>query len=76
MAPARAYTANAMDRPLRDHIAYLEEKIESLRTRQNDISITAGERYQAVEDIRIAESALAYFRHAYALEQRVQKISD
>ncbi|KAA6465239.1 hypothetical protein DYQ86_04650 [Acidobacteria bacterium AB60] len=60
-----------MDRPLKDHIAALEQKIEKRRALQNNLSFPAAERYQAVIDLDFAERALASFRQAYDLEKKV-----
>jgi len=60
-----------VERPLREHVAYLEQKIDSLKAQQSDPDRTAGERYQASIDLGIAERALIYFRQAYELEQKV-----
>ena len=60
-----------MERPLREHLAYLERKIENLKAEQNNPDRTAGERYQASIDLGIAERALVCFRQAYELEQKV-----
>jgi hypothetical protein len=65
-----------MDRPLKDHIAYLEQKIENLKAQHDDLDLTAGERYQAVIDLELAERALACFREARELEKKVQQISN
>lgn len=65
-----------MDRPLKDHIAYLERKIENLKAQQDDMKLTSGERYQATIDLGFAESALASFRQAYDLEQKLQQSSN
>ena len=65
-----------MERPLKDHIALLEQKIENLKARQADFNVTAADRYQAVIDLERAERALAHYREAYELEKAVEKIAD
>jgi hypothetical protein len=62
-----------MQRPLQDHIAYLEQRIEILKAQQSDAERTAGERLQSSIDLRIAERALVHFRKAFELEQRVSR---
>jgi hypothetical protein len=58
-------------RPLQEHIAYLEERIEMLKARQDDPDLTAVERYQAARDLEIAETALVYFRNAFEVERKI-----
>ena len=57
--------------PLRSHIIYLENTIQSLRDRQTSSDLTIEE----VEDIELqlslSESALDHYRRAYALELRI-----
>ena len=65
-----------MDRPLKDHIAFLEQRIVHLKVVQDDLGRTAEERYQAVIDLGFAESALASFRQACELERRVEHNSN
>jgi hypothetical protein len=64
-----------MDGPLKNHIAYLEQRIERLKAQHDDLQLTAEERFQAVVDLSFAESALAGFRQAYELEKRLQQDS-
>lgn len=63
-----------MQRPLREHIASLEEKIEALKAQQNDPGRSADERYQSSIDLRFAERALEHFRAAYELEQKISGV--
>lgn len=62
-----------MQRPLQEHIAFLEEKIVRLKAEANDASRSAEERYQASLDLGIAERAIVHFRQAYKLEQQVAR---
>jgi hypothetical protein len=61
-----------MQRPLQEHIALLEKKIQILSGRATDMSRTASERYQATVDLDIAERALAQFRSAFELELKIE----
>jgi len=60
-----------MIRPLRSHIAFLEEKIQSLRGQLAGANLTV----EDVEDIELQlslpQSALDYYRRAYELELKV-----
>lgn len=60
-----------MQRSLREHITFLEEKIASLKTQQGDRDRTPGERNQSAVDLGIAERALVHFQKAYELEQKL-----
>jgi len=60
-----------VERSLREHITYLEQKIANLKAQASDPDRTADERYQSSIDIGIAERALVHFRRAYELEQEV-----
>ena len=60
-----------MQRPLKEHIALLEQKIQVLTATANDVQRTAEERYQATVDLDFAEKALAHFQQAYELEQKI-----
>src|SRR5690348_3723223 len=60
-----------MIRPLRSHIAFLEDKIHSLREQLAGANLTI----EDVEDIELqmslSQSALDYYRRAYELELKV-----
>ena len=60
-----------MQRPLQDHIALLEQKIQILSRQATDLSLTADELFQASVDLDIAERALSQFRSAYELEKKL-----
>jgi hypothetical protein len=64
-----------MDLPLEDHIARLEQRIEHLKTQQDDLGLTAEQRFQAVVDLGFTESALSSFRQALEFEKRSQQNS-
>jgi hypothetical protein len=62
-----------MQRSLREHIAYLEQKSEALKVVINDPDSTEEEKVDARIDLDISERALAHFRRAFDLEQRLPK---
>jgi hypothetical protein len=63
-----------MQRPLQEHIAILEQKIQSLSAQASDIERSAEDRYQATVDLDFAERALSHFRKAYELEQKISMV--
>ncbi|UWZ86254.1 hypothetical protein [Occallatibacter riparius] len=65
-----------MQRPLQEHIALLEQKVQALSAVANDITLTAAERFQASVDLDTAERALDHFRKAYELEQKIAGIKE
>jgi len=62
-----------MQRPLRDHIAYLEQKIALMKAQSSDPHCSHAEKGQFAIDIDIAERALVYFRKAFELEMKISK---
>ena len=60
-----------MQRTLQEHVTALEQKVALLKMQQTDLERTSGERYQAALDLEIAEKALAHFKRAYELEQKI-----
>lgn len=62
-----------MQRTLREHIDYLEQKIEALKKLLDDPNNTFHELDQIGIDIGIAERSLLHFRKAYELEMRVSQ---
>ena len=60
-----------MQRPLREHIAYLEEKIENIKRRSAEFDRTEAEKSEMQIDLGIAERALVHFQKAFELEQRL-----
>ena len=60
-----------MQRPLREHIVYIEQKIETLKAKLENDQLPASEREAVVMDLGIAERALLLFRKAFELEQKL-----
>ena len=60
-----------MQRPVREHISYLEQKIEALGILATDPARTPVEQREAIIDLGIAERALVHFRRAIALEEEI-----
>ena len=60
-----------MQRPLSEHIAYLEHKSETLKAALADPDRTAEERVSLRTDLDMAERALTFFRKAFDLERRI-----
>jgi hypothetical protein len=60
-----------MQRPLSEHIAYLEHKSATLRVAIADPDRTAAERVNLRMDLDMAERALSFFRKAFDLERRI-----
>jgi hypothetical protein len=60
-----------MDKPLKEHISRLKEKIEFLKKQLAETGRSIdGQRSSLRNDLIIAERALAAFRKAYELERR------
>ena len=62
-----------MQRTLSEHIAYLEQKIETLKQQLDDPRKTASEQNEVEIDLGIAERALAHFQRAFDFEQRLKQ---
>jgi len=60
-----------MDRPLRDHIAYLETRLQELNAQIMENRRTQIERNRLESEIRAAELALNYYRKALELERKL-----
>jgi len=60
-----------MQKPLREHIAQLEEKIVILRRELRDRDLPSYQRAERELALINAEEALNLFRRAYEVEQRV-----
>jgi hypothetical protein len=60
-----------MQRPLHVHISYLEQKIDTLQRRLLDPDLTEYVAGELRADLAIAQRALASFRKAFELEQRI-----
>lgn len=61
-----------MQRTLREHIDYLERKIETLKRRSTELDRTEAEKRE-MDDLGIAERALVHFQKAFELEQRLSR---
>lgn len=60
-----------MQRPLREHISRLEEKIIVLKKELRDADLPDYQRSEREIALANAEEALRLFRKAYDLEQRI-----
>ena len=61
-----------MDRTLRDHISFLEQRLQELSGRLMENARTLDERNRLEIEIRAAELALSYYRKALDLEKQVR----
>jgi hypothetical protein len=57
-----------MERPLREHMAHLEQRIRELNQEIMQNRLTKEERNRMESEIRAAELALSYYRKALAIE--------
>ena len=62
-----------MQRTLREHISFLEEKIAALKKELENTAIPPIEKTEIEIDLGIAERALAHFQKAFALELRLSE---
>ena len=62
-----------MERSLREHIAYLEERISSLQQELLQPGRTPYEQASIKIDLGIATRSLVHFQKAFELEQKVKK---
>jgi len=62
-----------MQRTLSEHIAYLEQKIESLQIEMDEPGKSSHGMEQISVDIGIAERSLIHFRKAYELELKLSQ---
>jgi hypothetical protein len=60
-----------MQRTLSEHIAFLEQKIQTLKQQLHDPLTAAIERAEIKIDLGIAERSLVYFQKAFALEKKL-----
>jgi hypothetical protein len=60
-----------MQRTLREHINYLEEKIKTLQKELTNPDRSLVEKAELKVDLGIAERSLAHFQKAFALEQKL-----
>jgi hypothetical protein len=63
-----------MQSPLQSHVAFLEESIEKFKAQLSEPWRTNGERASITSSLHLAELALNYYRKAYEIEQRIQKV--
>lgn len=60
-----------MDRTLREHISYLEQRLKKLNQRIMENGRSQIDRNRLESEIRAAELALTYYRKALELEREV-----
>jgi uncharacterized protein YigA (DUF484 family) len=60
-----------MDRPLREHITHLEQRLRDLNTQIMENRRTQAESNRLQAEIRLAEMALVYYRKALELEKQI-----
>jgi hypothetical protein len=61
-----------MDRPLRQHIAELEGRMQQLSQEMMQNPKTRDERNRLESELRVTQQALAYFHEALKLEKQLQ----
>ena len=62
-----------MDRPLREHIASLEERLQRLNAAIMENQTSRAERNRIEAEIRAVNLALTHFRSAVELERQLQQ---
>jgi hypothetical protein len=60
-----------MDAPLKIHIEFLEQRLNSLSQRLMEPDRTRAERNKVESEIRAAELALVYYKKAFELEKQI-----
>jgi len=60
-----------MQRTLREHISYLEAKIEALKKGLGNAGVSLSDQNEMKIDLDFAERSLEHFRKAYELERKV-----
>jgi hypothetical protein len=60
-----------MDRPLKDHISYLERRLQELNAQIMENRRTQIDRNHIESEIRAVQLALTYYRKALELERQV-----
>ena len=62
-----------MDRPVREHISQLQERIEKLNKEAMEDRRTLEERNRIESEIRVARLALTYYLKALEIEKQIEK---
>jgi len=65
------YGAIQVDAPLKIHIEFLEQRLNSLSQRLMEPDRTRAERNKVESEIRAAELALVYYKKAFELEKQI-----
>ena len=60
-----------MERPVKDHISHLEQRLDELNKQIMENRRTQIERNRIESEIRAAEMALTYYRKALELERQI-----
>jgi hypothetical protein len=60
-----------MDRTVRDHISFLESRLQELNASLMDGAETLPQRNRLESEIRMAEMALNHYRRALELERQI-----
>lgn len=64
---------NKMDKPLRQHIAELETRVQQLSQDMMQNRITRDERNRLESELRVAQQALSHYQQATKLEAQLQR---
>jgi hypothetical protein len=62
-----------MDRPLKEHIEFVEQQLQSLNHRIMEDGHTNEERNRLESEIRAAQLALQHYKKALALEESLRR---
>ncbi|PYV51675.1 MAG: hypothetical protein DMG92_03685 [Acidobacteria bacterium] len=60
-----------LERPLKHHIASLEQRLRTLNAKVMDNNLTLAKRNRVERDIRAALLAISYYRKALAIEDKL-----
>ncbi len=71
MHPFGIEGGKGMDRPLREHISLLEQRIRDLNQEIMENRLSAAERNHIEAEIRAAQHALEYYHRALEIEQQL-----
>lgn len=69
--PLKCFNIVHMEQTLRQHIGFLEERLNDLRNQLSDPSRVAAELQRVRADLQIAELALSHYRKALDLERKL-----